>query len=193
MGEPRAGNWVDAGGGRPSATPTTGLQAPRGGAHTPVQLQSRAPLLLRLVEEGRLPPPSQPPCGLKVYGACSLRSLWRGCPLGLPPLPACEASPAALTSPAPRGLFLPQEPKPLTLSTSASASLHLGHQPSPVGAPWRHTPPRHPPAHTGPQARARLLGVPQPRPHTPGIPPQPDHRPDMTWRHAAATGGTGSG
>ena len=33
--------------------------------------------------------------------------------------------------------------------------------------------------------------------HSPGhthlAPPQPDHRPDMTWRQAAATGGTGSG
>lgn len=75
------------------------------------------------------------------------------------------------------------------MSTSASASLHL-------------VPSRSHGAMTSTGAPALNPHGLRPEPgsrgsHRPGhihlAPPQPDHRPDMTWRRAATTGGTGSG
>lgn len=95
-------------------------------------------------------------------------------PPPVPPLPQC-----------------PRAPNHVSLSPCIPACL-LPHQPCgwPRGAT---TPPGRPPLHPhglrpGPDSRGSYRAG-----HTHLAPPQPDHRPDMTCRQAAASGGTGSG
>lgn len=72
---------------------------------------------------------------------------------------------------------------------SAFASLHLGHQtatriPTSTRAPASHPHGLRPEPGSWGSHRSGHIHL---------APPQPDHRPDMTWRGAATAGGTGSG
>lgn len=84
-------------------------------------------------------------------------------------------------------------PTSQTISTSGSTSAFASSPLGPQTATWSHDLRRTPASHPrglSPESGSRGS-------HRPGhihlVPPQPDHRPDMTWRRAAATGGTGSG